>query len=108
ARYRYYVSQAVLRNRRAAAITRVPAAEIEALVTTALRNHLQTNHIEAQSAPETERDLVEHYVERVTLAPKHFKLQLRQGIDAPDARNPADDAGQAPAYPNRNATTLTI
>ena len=110
ARYHYYVSQAVLQNRPAAAtaITRVPAAEIEAFVITALRNHLQTNHIEAQSAPETERELVEHYAERVTLAPKHIKLQLRQGIDAPDARNPADDAGQAPAYPNRNATTLTI
>ena len=45
ARYRYYVSQAVLQNRPAAAasIARVPAAEIEALVITALRNHLQTN-----------------------------------------------------------------
>ena len=43
ARYRYYVSQAVLQRKPqpAGLISRVPAAEIEALVMTALRNHLQ-------------------------------------------------------------------
>src|SRR5437660_3360787 len=41
ARYRYYVSQAVLQNKSSAAgaIGRVPAAEIEALVLTGLRNY---------------------------------------------------------------------
>ena len=43
ARYRYYVSQAVLQKKPQAAgsIGRVPAAEVEALVMTALRNHLR-------------------------------------------------------------------
>jgi hypothetical protein len=100
----------VLQNRPAAAasITRVPAAEIEALVIMALRNHLQVNATEAQSALGNERKLVEHNLERVTLAPKRIKLQLRPIIDVAEASNAPDDAGQSPACPNRNATTLTI
>jgi site-specific DNA recombinase len=45
ARYRYYVSQAVLQRKPQAAgsIGRVPAAEIEALVGAALRNHFNAN-----------------------------------------------------------------
>jgi site-specific DNA recombinase len=96
ARYRYYVSQAVLQKKPPAAgsIGRVPAAEIEALVITALRNHLQANGTEAQSVPDNERELIERHVERVLLTPKHIKLQLRQCVDAPDeigARNHASD-----------------
>jgi site-specific DNA recombinase len=89
ARYRYYVSQAVLQNRPAAAasITRVPAAEIEALVIMALRNHLQVNATEAQSALGNERKLVEHHLERVTLAPKRINLQLRPIVDVVEARS---------------------
>ena len=43
ARYRYYVSQAVLQGKplAAGAIGRVPAAEIEALIIAAVRNHLK-------------------------------------------------------------------
>jgi hypothetical protein len=42
ARYRYYVSQAVLQGKPPppGLVSRVPAAEIEALVVAALRNHL--------------------------------------------------------------------
>jgi hypothetical protein len=71
ARYRYYVSQAVLQNKPQAAgsIGRVPAAEIEALVMTALRNHLQVNGTDAQSLPDNERKLIERHVERVILTP---------------------------------------
>jgi cytochrome c553 len=45
ARYRYYVSQAVLQRKplAAGAIGRVPAAEIEVLISAALRRHLQAN-----------------------------------------------------------------
>ena len=45
ARYRYYVSQAVLQNKPppSGLVSRVPAAEIEALVVAALRSHLSAN-----------------------------------------------------------------
>jgi site-specific DNA recombinase len=43
ARYRYYVCQAVLPRKPSGWVSRVPAAEIEALVVTALRNHLNTS-----------------------------------------------------------------
>jgi hypothetical protein len=60
ARYR----QAVLRNKPqaiqpAGSIERVPAAEVEALVMTALRNHLQASGTDPQTIPENEQEVVE-------------------------------------------------
>jgi site-specific DNA recombinase len=106
ARYRYYVSQAVLQKKPppTASITRVPAAELEALVITTLRNHLPANVTATQSVPDNDRELVEHHVERLTLDPKHIKLQLRQNIDARTAR---DDGSQSPANPIAGVT-ITI
>ena len=48
------------------AIRRVPAAEIECLIITALRHHL-ANGIAAHS-PDNERALVERHIERVACA----------------------------------------
>jgi hypothetical protein len=67
-RYRYCVSQA--------APNRVPAAELEALIVAALRNHLTTNGAGRQF-PDSDRDLIERLVERVTLAANEIKLRLR-------------------------------
>jgi hypothetical protein len=84
ARYRYYVSQAVLQNKPAAAgsIGRVPAAEVEALVLAALR------HLDAagagQPSPDNDRALVDRHLERVTLTPNHIQLRLRQIVEAPE------------------------
>jgi hypothetical protein len=88
ARYRYYVSQAVLQKKPQATglIGRVPAAEVEALVMTALRNHLQASGTDPQTIG-NERELVEYHLEQVTLTPKHIKLQLRQDVEAPDHAN---------------------
>jgi DNA invertase Pin-like site-specific DNA recombinase len=111
ARYRYYASQAVLQNkpRAAGSIGRVPAAEIEALVMTALRNHLQASGTDPQTIPENERELVEHHIERVTLTPKHIKLQLRQSVDAPRAIGAHDDTRDTPELPiGANPNTIAI
>ena len=53
ARYRYYISQAVLQNKRQTpgSIGRVPAAEIEALVIDALRRHLEASGTAVPTAP---------------------------------------------------------
>jgi site-specific DNA recombinase len=89
ARYRYYVSQAVLQKqpRAPGSVSRVPAAEIEALVIAALRKHFNA------SGSDTDRDLLERHIERVTLTQSHIELRLRQiveaaeGIDARDKAN---------------------
>jgi len=83
ARYRYYVSQAVLQKqpRARGSVGRVPAAEIEALVIAALRNHLDASGSGGQ-LPDTDRDLLERHIERVTLTPHHIELRLRQIVEA--------------------------
>src|SRR6266446_3852869 len=64
ARYRYYVSRAVLQKKPQApgSVSRVPAAELEALVLAALRSHLTTSGA-GQMLPDSDRDLVERHVE---------------------------------------------
>jgi site-specific DNA recombinase len=95
ARYRYYVSQALLQSKvqGAGSIGRVPAAEIEALVLAALRHHLQASGAEPQPTAGSDRDLIERHVERITLTPKHIKLQMRPSSEAPDAVAVPGDAG---------------
>jgi site-specific DNA recombinase len=68
-RYRYYVSQAVLQNKPAGSIGRVPASEIEALVIEALRRHLQASGTAPSAIHDDARELIERHVERVMLAP---------------------------------------
>src|SRR5436189_1263623 len=67
ARYRYYVSQVVLQGKRPppGLVGRVPAAEIEALVVAALRNHLSANSA-GERLPDNDRELLERHLERVT------------------------------------------
>src|SRR5439155_19469012 len=79
ARYRYYVSQAVPQKKPRApgSVSRVPAAELEALVLTALCKHLNANGA-GQHLPGNDRDLVERHVERVTLTANHVELRFRQ------------------------------
>jgi hypothetical protein len=88
-RYRYYVSQAVLQNKSQApvSVSRVPAAELEAVVTAALRKHLTSNGTE-QILPDSDRELIERHVERVTLGSNGIKLRLRQMM-----QDAAEDAG---------------
>src|SRR5205807_4470785 len=86
ARYRYYASQAVLQKKphEPASLSRVPAAELEALVLTALRTHLNATGA-GQQLPDNDRDLVERHVERVTLAQNEIRLRLREIVkDAPE------------------------
>jgi site-specific DNA recombinase len=103
-RYRYYVSQRVLQKKPQVAgpVSRVPAAEIEALVVTALRKHLQASGADAQSTLEADRELIERNIERVVLTPKHIRLQLV--LDAPDAIGPNKIAGANAAGDSRSAS----
>src|SRR5437660_12707853 len=88
ARYRYYVSQAVLQRKPppAGSISRVAAAEIEALVITALRNQLRASGA-GEQLPDNDLELLERHLERVTLTSNHLELRLRQSLAATEADN---------------------
>jgi site-specific DNA recombinase len=107
ARYRYYVSQAVLQGKRrlAGLVSRVPAAEIEVLVVAALRDHLSASGDGGQLA-DNDRDLLERHLERVTLAPNHLELRLPQSLDATEADNRANNGSATPRI--ANVTTITV
>jgi site-specific DNA recombinase len=85
---------------------------IEKMTTTfpvaALRNHLQANGTEEQSAPDNERELIEHHVERVTLTPKHIKLQLRRIAEAPSEGSQDHVSDNPSGHPDPAVTTITI
>jgi site-specific DNA recombinase len=106
ARYRYYVSQAVLQNKPPppGLVSRVPAAEIEALVVAALRSHLSASSA-GEQLPNNDRDLLERHLERVTLTPNHLELRLRQIIEPAQAHDPANtSAGRSIA----SVTTMAV
>jgi hypothetical protein len=111
ARYRYYVSQAVLQKKPRAigSIGRVPAAEIEALIVGAIRQHLPVSGDDPQSVPDNERELIEHHVERVTLTPKHINLQLRLIAEAPSKMGSQEHASDDTAGEDMSRlTTVAI
>src|SRR5262249_55782544 len=93
---RYYVSQGGLQNRppTSGLVSRVPAAEIEALVVAALRSHLSASSA-GEQLPDNDRDLLERHLERVTLTPNHLELRLRQIIE-PQAHDPANTSAGRP------------
>jgi site-specific DNA recombinase len=78
ARYRYYVSQAILQRRLGAAgnITRVPASELETLVVQALQNHPATKR--QGTSQVNDRQFIEHYVDQIVVHPKVIKIRTRQ------------------------------
>jgi site-specific DNA recombinase len=77
ARYRYYVSQALLQNRKAEAgsIARVPAPETENLVRDGVRRHLAAREKEAPTVL-ADRELIERHVARVVVKPQALDICL--------------------------------
>ena len=77
-RYRYYVSHAILQQRKAEAgsVARVPAAEIEKLVLDGVRKHLASMGEAEHPTAMADRDLIEHYVERVIIKPQALEVRL--------------------------------
>jgi site-specific DNA recombinase len=73
-KYRYYLSSALFHGEaeRAGSIRRVPAAEIEALVITSVREHLKP------SVSLDDRNLVNTHVVRVEIQADHLIIQLTE------------------------------
>src|SRR5262249_41025350 len=106
ARYRYYVSQAVLQKQSQppGLVSRVPAAEIEALVVAALRSHLSASRAREQ-LPDNDRDLLARHLASVTLTPNHPELWLRQIIEPAQAHAPATTSA---GRPTASVTTMAV
>jgi DNA invertase Pin-like site-specific DNA recombinase len=84
-RYRYYLSSVLLQGRaeNAGSIRRVPASEIEALVVTAVRDHIKP------TAQIDDRTLIDAHVMRVAVHPDHVIIYLEQHASSA-SREPAD------------------
>jgi site-specific DNA recombinase len=91
ARYRYYVSQAVLQQRtgEAGPIARVPAPEIEKLVLDALRNEFGPTLAEALS----DRELIEQYLDRAVITPTAIELHLTRPRSAAETTSLLQEGG---------------
>jgi site-specific DNA recombinase len=81
-RYRYYISSALIQGQpdKEATLNRVPAAEIETLIISALRKHLagkSNNKGEAQGSRSlNDKDLVSTHMVRVDVKPDHLAVRL--------------------------------
>jgi site-specific DNA recombinase len=85
-------------------VGRVPATEIEALVVTALRNHLNASGA-GEQLPDDDCDLLERHLEHVTLTSNHLELRLRQGVEAAQAH---DGTNNSSGRSIANVTTITV
>ena len=97
-RYRYYVSSPLLHGQagHAGSVRRVPAAEVEALVGHAVREHLK------DSAPTDDRDLIRAHVVRVDVQADQLVIELRalkqgQPLGRENGTPPSRDSGQREA-----------
>jgi hypothetical protein len=72
-RYRYYVSHALLQNRKqeAGSVARIPTPDIEQLLLDAIRAHLGSTE---PSLPD--RDLIERHLDRVIVKPQAVDVRL--------------------------------
>src|SRR6266508_538328 len=77
-RYRYYVSHAILQNRKAEAgsIPRVPAPEIEKLVVDGVRNRRASIGEAEHPTAIDDRDLIERYVDSVIVKPQALEVRM--------------------------------
>lgn len=106
ARYRYYVSHAILQKRKdeAGTITRVPAHEIETAVVEAIRQHLDGVDAEQSDAAPDERELIERHVERVTVKP----LSIEICLVAHSKQKSKEKRSKTGARSDRNSTGRSI
>jgi site-specific DNA recombinase len=91
ARYRYYISQALLQNRKAEAgsIARVPPPETENLVCDGVRQHLAAMGKEEPTVL-ADRELIERHVARVVVKPQTLDIGLIPTSEASaQAENPS-------------------
>jgi site-specific DNA recombinase len=95
-RYRYYVSHALLQNRKqeAGSLARLSAPEIESLILEALRAHLASTGKIEDGSTVPGRDLIEEHIDRVIVGPKATEVRLKSSAERSDGsadRSAADE-----------------
>jgi hypothetical protein len=103
-RYRYYVSHAILQNRKAEAgsIARVPAPEIETLVRDGVRRHLGSMGDGEPATATADRDFIERHVMRVIVKPQALEVCL---IPTSEASAQTENPGLLDSDPHLPPTT---
>ena len=104
ARYRYYVSQALLQNCKAEAgsIARVPAPETEKLVRDGVRRHLAALGKEPPTIL-ADRELIERHVARVVVKPQTLDICL---IPTSETSAQAENPSLTESAPNLHSPTM--
>jgi hypothetical protein len=97
ARYRYYVSHALLQKRaeHAGSVRRVPAEEVEAAVITAVRDHLEQQGRRCRQESCGDRELIEQGVDRVIVRPETIEIYLRSQCAEPTDGIPQENSSPA-------------
>jgi hypothetical protein len=73
----------------------MPAPELEAMVVSAIRRHLQGHGTDAKPVPETDRELIERHLLRATLSATEVTLHLRPDGSGSDSAAGARATGPA-------------
>src|SRR5712692_7709657 len=78
ARYRYYLSHAILQQRAAGArrVTRVSAPDVEGMVVRAIRNHLAEHKSDDPAPHATDREIIQQHLERVVIKQQAIDIYL--------------------------------
>jgi site-specific DNA recombinase len=105
ARYRYYVSHAILQKRKdeAGSVARVPAPDIETMVLKTLREHLASESNDERPIP-TDRDLIERHIEGVVIKREAIEIRLAGDYDPLESRENISGAKAA----DHSAITVTV
>jgi len=107
-RYRYYLSHAILQNRKseAGSIARVPAPEIETLVCDSVRRHLGSMGDGEPATATADRDFIERHVTRVIVKPQALEVCL---IPTSEASAQTENPGLLDSDPHlRPTSTITL
>jgi hypothetical protein len=107
-RYRYYVSHAILQQRKdeAGSITRVPAPEIETLVLDGVRKHLSSTGEAEYPTAITDRNLIERHVDSVIVKPQALEVRL---VATSEVSAQTDEpSGNEPAPRQPPTTTIML
>jgi site-specific DNA recombinase len=86
ARYRYYVSHALLqkRNDEAGSVARVPAPEIESVVLKALREHFGASEDRERPTLVDDRDRIERQLDRIVVHAEAIEIHLAGTSECPE------------------------
>ena len=107
-RYRYYVSHAILQQRKteAGSVARVPAAEIETLVLDGIRKHCASFAESEHPTAVADRDLIERHVDSVIVRPQALEVRL---VPTSQASAPTEESSpDEPTASELPTTTITL